>query len=200
MNTQTNPLIAITFDDGPNPIYTPKILDLVSHYNIHVSFSVLGDLAARHPGIVRCAVELGCEIINHSWNHENFLKLTEPEISDNLIRTENAIYDSCHVHTAFVRPPYGNSDDRVEQITKAMGKSLIFWDVDSLDWKDKDAAVTVPKVISETGEGNIILLHDIYKTTYEAAIKIIPALLDKGYTPVTVSELTSHCSCSLTSS
>lgn len=192
MTCTEHPLAVITFDDGPEPEVTPRILELISRYNIRAAFCVLGDLVSKHPDIVKDAADLGCEIVNHSWNHENFTKLTDDEISKNISKAEDAIFGACRIHTGFVRPPYGCSNDRIANVIKNLNKAQLFWNGDSLDWKDRDASIISARVMNEVRDGHAILLHDIYLSSFEAAAIIIPELLNRGYELITASELLSR--------
>ena len=192
MSHSDRPVAAITFDDGPSQEITPEILKLLSQYNIPATFSVLGSLVSSYPDIVREASNMNCEIVNHSWNHENFHKITENEIADSILRTEDAIFNACHKHTTFVRPPYGCSDTRVTKVVKDMNKAQLFWNLDSLDWKSRNSHAIISEVINNIRSYDSILLHDIYVFSYDAVRTIIPELLARDYELVTVSELFSR--------
>lgn len=175
------PLAAITFDDGPSDKVTPRVLDLLKQYNVPATFCVTGAGAEKHPELLCRMTAQGCEIVNHSWSHEKLTDISCEEIIVSLEKAEEAIFNACGEHTVFIRPPYGAWDDRVAAVAYVLEKALLRWNVDSFDWKYRDAGVIIPKVLNEVRDGHVILMHDIYLSSYEAAAVIIPELKNRGY-------------------
>ncbi len=181
------PMIALTFDDGPRPASSNRILDVLEHYNVKATFFELGGLCERYPDVVKRQKELGCETSSHSYDHANLSQLTPQEILDDLKTTENIINDiRGDKQNMLVRPPYGAYDQEVRENSYA---PLILWSVDTLDWKSRDPEAIVDVIMSEVTDGSIILMHSIYDTTADAVERVVPMLLEKGYQIVTVSEL-----------
>lgn len=181
-------LIALTFDDGPYGETTNRILDVVEAYadqNVHVTFFTLGSQVEKFPNVVKRANELGCEIANHTYDHENLTKISESEITAQVENEADLVENLIGVRPRLVRPPYGAKDDTVRATVKY---PLILWSIDTLDWKTRDADSTVEEAMKAT-DGDIVLMHDVRESTAEAAERIIPALLEQGYKLVTVSEL-----------
>ena len=181
MNQTIHPLAAITFDDGPSAEITPRVLDLLEQYHVPATFCVVGNNVRKHPELLRRMTEQGCEIANHSQNHERFTQISCKEIVDSITLTEKAIFDACGKKTVFIRPPYGAYDIRVALIAYALDKSLLLWNMDSCDWKTRDAAAVIPSVLRAVRDEQTILLHDLYLSSYEAAAVIIPELQKRGY-------------------
>lgn len=183
------PLIAITFDDGPSEVVTPRILKLLAKHKVPATFSVVGRNVQAHPELIKQMTDQGCEIVNHTWQHENLKDMTEEQIAESVLRTEEAIWKACGEHAVFVRPPYRSSDSRTADVLKTLGKAQLLWNVDPEDWKSKNADTIIRLVLGNVKDQSTVILHDIYPSTYEAAAGFIPELASRGFEFVTVSEL-----------
>lgn len=197
------PYIAMTFDDGPNPVLTPKLLDILKARGIKATFFVVGQNAALHPEILKRAVAEGHEIGNHSWSHPDLAKMTDDAVRAELQKTQDAIVAAIGTKPTLLRPPYGAiTKEQKEWISKEFGYKIILWDVDPNDWKiikGETAAERSARVENfilngdkqEHGarSGSIILSHDIHATTVEAMPDTLDKLLAKGFKFVTVSQL-----------
>ena len=131
----------------------------------------------------------GHEIAGHSWNHRQLTKLSQEEIEKQLMKPRAAIYELTGVDPVIMRPPYGSYDDSVAEVAGKLGISAVNWNVDTLDWKYKDADHVYEACMKGLGDRNIILCHDIHKTTVDAMEKVIPAIIGEGYQLVAVSQL-----------
>ena len=184
------PVIAMTFDDGPSAVLTPRLLDILKQRNIKVTFFVLGQLVQEHPEILQRAVAEGHEIGNHSWDHKALNKLGEGGLRHELADTSAEITKATGKPVTLMRPPYGATNARLNRsIEKEYGMKVILWSVDPLDWKRPGPQVVSQRILKETQPGAIILSHDIHPGTIEAMPATLDALLAKGYKFVTVSEL-----------
>lgn len=184
------PVIAITFDDGPSAVLTPRLLDILKQRNIKATFFVLGQLVQEHPEIIQRAVAEGHEIGNHSWDHKALNKMGEGGLQHELADTSAVISKASGNPVTLMRPPYGATNPRLNKaIEKEYGMKVVLWSVDPLDWKDRKAALVEQRILKETQPGAIILSHDIHPSTIEAMPATLDALLAKGYRFVTVSEL-----------
>ena len=181
----SRPMVAITYDDGPAQ-YTESILDCLEKYKARATFFVQGKSVSRYASSVNRAVEMGCEIGNHTNSHANLTKLSSNEVASQISATNNAVYNATGVYPQLFRPPYGAYNNSV---LSAAGMPAIMWSVDTLDWKTRSAEKTLASVQSSTKDGSIILMHDIHAPTAEAAESVIKYLLKQGYQLVTVSEL-----------
>ena len=184
------PMVALTFDDGPNGTATPKILDILEKYNVVATFFDLGTCMENYPNITKREEQIGCEVGSHTYSHQNLNKLSGEEIQDD-ISNASRIYEKTLGHTLYlVRPPYGNANVTVRRTLKY---PLIGWDVDSLDWKTRDKKKILEEVNKISNfDGRIILMHSIYNSTAEAVEELVPQLLAKGYQLVTVSEMAKY--------
>lgn len=181
----TKPMLALTFDDGPGA-ETEKLLEVLEKYNARATFFMVGTRVPQHPETIKKMQEIGCELGNHTSDHQNLTKLSDTEIKSVIQSVSDQVAEATGGSpTTVTRPPYGAFDDHVKA---AAPNPLIMWSVDTLDWKTKNVESTVKSVNSAT-DGDIVLMHDIHKTSVEAAIQVIPQLVEKGYQLVTVSEM-----------
>jgi peptidoglycan/xylan/chitin deacetylase (PgdA/CDA1 family) len=184
------PYIAMTFDDGPNPVLTPKLLDLLAEHHIKATFFVIGQNVIEHPEIVARAVQEGHEIGNHSWSHPNLGRMSDETVRLQLRRTEEAVQSAAGVRPVLMRPPYGSITPRQKRwIHAEFGYDIILWNVDPLDWKRPGPTTIFSRILKETRPGSIVLSHDIHPGTIEAMPATLSQLEAKGFKFVTVSEL-----------
>lgn len=178
--------IALTFDDGPHPYYTEQLLDGLKERGVVVTFFVTGEHAQLHPDIIERMSEEGHLIGNHTYSHMQLTSRNREEFKEELIKTNEIIMDITGQEVIFVRPPYGSWDKNFEA---ELNMFPVLWTVDPLDWSSTNAARITDKIVSRTGENDIILMHDYYKTSVTAALDAIDKLQEEGYTFVTVEEL-----------
>ncbi len=180
----------MTFDDGPHPQNTPRLLDMLKQRNIKATFFLVGECVAQYPQIVKRIVAEGHEIGNHSWSHPQLSKMTDAAVKDQLQKTHDAIVSACGVVPKLMRPPYGAFTQRQQRWCNGeWGYKIILWDVDPLDWKVRNSEHVESEILKQTVAGSIILSHDIHKTTVDAMPATLDALAAKGYKFVTVPEL-----------
>lgn len=184
------PYIAMTFDDGPHGKNTPRLLDLAAKKHIKLTFFLIGQCAAEFPELVKREVAEGHEVANHSWSHPNLAKMSDEAVRSELEKTRDAISQACGIAPNLMRPPYGELTSRQRVWVHAdFGTKIILWDVDPLDWKNRNAATVARRIIAGARPGSIILSHDIHATTIDAMPEVFDTLLAKGFKFVTVSEL-----------
>ncbi|MCL2408079.1 MAG: polysaccharide deacetylase family protein [Oscillospiraceae bacterium] len=185
------PMVALTFDDGPSG-YTGKILDLLEQHGGRATFMVLGNLINARQETLTRTIALGSEVIGHSWDHRNLTKLSAAEIRAEISDTSALIASVSGVSWPMFRPPYGAYNDTVKAIAAELGYAIIYWSVDTLDWKNRDPDWVYNAVMNDVADGAIVLMHDIHGTTADAMARVIPRLIEQGYQLVTVSELLYH--------
>lgn len=178
--------IAFTFDDGPGE-YTDELLDCLEENNAHATFFMLGQNVGSWESTVQRMADIGCEIGSHSWDHPNLYDLSMDSVAKEFSDTDAALEKACGQKASVARAPYGNwSDD----IISTVGKPFFTWSLDSMDWSYLDVNKDYDAVMNgDLTDGSIILMHDIYEPSVQAAIKMIPELVQKGYKLMTVSEL-----------
>ena len=182
----TKPMVALTFDDGPRPATTGRILNALELYNVRATFFVVGNIAQNNTQTLTRMQSIGCQIGNHSYSHPDLAKLSQNSASEELKKTSEIINNAVGEYPTAIRAPYGSYSKTVYAVAD---KPLIFWSIDTLDWKYRRADYVTDKVLSTVRDGDIILMHDIYESTATAAERIIPALILMGYQLVTVDEL-----------
>ena len=179
-------VVALTFDDGPNPATTNQALDTLSKYGIKATFFVLGKNVSGNEEILKRMKADGHVIGNHSWSHPVLSKLSLDEAKKQITDTEDALTKVLGSSSKLMRPPYGAITD---DIRNSLDLSFIMWDVDSLDWKSKNEAAILTEIQREVKNGSIILMHDIHAETVNALPKVIDYLKGQGYDFVTVPDL-----------
>lgn len=179
------PMMALTFDDGPGD-RTAELIAALKKYNAHATFFMQGINIPGHEDVVAQMAEAGCELGNHSYNHPQLPKLSDAEIRAQIGDTNNLIEKACGQTATVMRPPYGAINDAVK---KNVGMPMILWNIDTLDWKTKNTASTIDTVLKTADDGDIVLLHDVHSSSVDAALALIPKLIDAGYQLVTVSEM-----------
>ncbi len=184
------PYIAMTFDDGPSPATTPRLLDLLKERNIKATFFLIGQNAERYPDLVRRILADGNEIGNHSWSHPQLSKLSDDRVNQEISKTQDTIKSETGFTPTLMRPPYGAlTKKQREWIEQKYGLNIIFWSVDPFDWKRPGGAVIEQRILSGARPGAIILSHDIHQQTVDAMPATLAALAAKGFKFVTVSQL-----------
>lgn len=178
--------IALTFDDGPHPVYTPEMLDLLKEKKVKATFFLLGEQVEKYPDIVKRMSDEGHLIGNHSYKHEQLSKLSSVQACSQVNRTNELIYSITEKYPEYLRPPFG---DWKESLDCEVNMVEVLWDVDSLDWYSKNKDKVVNKVMNNAEEGDIILMHDGYESTIQATREIVDGLEKDGYEFVTIDEL-----------
>lgn len=179
------PMVALTFDDGPGG-YSKELADLFEQYNGRATFFVLGQLVPTYSDSLKYVYEKGNEIGSHTYNHKNLNIQSEATVRKEIEDTKQVIFDAIGAYPTVIRTPYGNANSTVMKIIDGPN---ILWSVDTLDWQSRDSSKIVNKILNETSDGDIVLMHEIYGFTYNAVKTAIKTLADRGYQFVTVSEL-----------
>jgi peptidoglycan-N-acetylglucosamine deacetylase len=189
--------VALTFDDGPSPVYTPQIMALFKLYQAHGTFFVTGHRVEQYPGLVQDLIKGGHEVGNHSFSHPRLTKIAQVSRAQEL---EHTAVDldllGCPQSERLFRPPYSAFDDRLKAYLANTHRCLVLWSIDSGDWRGLAAPAIIKNVLSRVRNGSIIIFHDNNEDdradrhpTVEALKTILPALKAAGYRMVTVSEL-----------
>ena len=184
--------IAITFDDGPHPVLTPRILEILAKYNIPATFFMVGQNVLNYPDAARAVIEAGHEVGNHTFTHPHLAGLNEHAIMDEIGKCEDALEELCEYRPHLLRTPQGALTQSLERCLLDDDYILVLWSLDTRDWENKSTAHVVRTVLEKVQAGDIILMHDFIghnSRTPEALEKIIPILLSQGYEFVSVSEL-----------
>ncbi|MCD8131801.1 MAG: polysaccharide deacetylase family protein [Lachnospiraceae bacterium] len=178
--------LALTFDDGPHPVYTPLLLDGLRERGVKATFFVTGENASEYPELIERIQEEGHLIGNHTYSHVELSAVGQEVFLEELEKTNQVLRELTGEEIIYVRPPYGEWNKEIEELC---GMFPVLWDVDSLDWYSKNTDAVVRRVLADVEDGDIILMHDGYQSTVEAALYLIDELSAQGYEFVTVDEL-----------
>ena len=183
----SKPMVALTFDDGPDVQVDGVLMDELEKVNGRATFFVVGQRVEKFPEDIKNTVERGHEIGNHSYDHDIHLSSKGQDyIRNEFDKTDDAVEKAAGVRPALVRLPGGNISNDVKVVVK---KPLIFWSIDTEDWRSRDAEKTQNSILSQVKDGDIVLMHALYLSTAQACKTVIPELHARGYQLVTVSEL-----------
>jgi len=184
--------IALTFDDGPHPTQTKRILDILDAYGVKATFFMVGVNVQNYPDAAKEVASRGHEIGNHTFSHSKLGNMSQSDVSDELERCEAVLKEICNYQPHLFRPPQGALSNAIEGCSFERDYRLILWSLDTRDWEVKNTNQIVKTVLSKIKGGDIVLLHDYVGThskTAESLEILLPELLARGYEPVTVSEL-----------
>ncbi|MFO1183591.1 MAG: polysaccharide deacetylase family protein [Bauldia sp.] len=177
--------VALTFDDGPDPNLTPRLLAVLAAEGVKATFFVLGSKTATWPNVVRAAADAGNEIGNHSWDHPPLPSLGDDAVRRQIANTDAAIQRAIGSTPRVLRPPYGSISPRVRALDS---RPWVLWYTDTQDWRTHNGNTTI-NVASATPTGSIVLMHDTQPSTVNAAEGLIRNLKGRGFKFVTVSEM-----------
>ncbi|SJZ73865.1 polysaccharide deacetylase family protein [Garciella nitratireducens] len=193
--TKDKKIIALTFDDGPHPQYTPEILDILNKYNAKATFFVLGKFAEQYPDIIKREMLEEHEVGNHTYSHIDINNTSSTEIVEEFEKTQEIIFSTTGTFPKVMRPPFGYYNKEISNIAKKHHCTIVLWSQakDHKDWSNPGIKKIVNTILSQVENGDIILLHDnVYHQeshTVEALKIILPELKKKGYEFVTISKL-----------
>ena len=180
------PLAALTFDDGPNPVTTARLLEGLALREVTATFFVVGSRVEEHPELVKEMVQAGHQVGVHTYDHVMLTQLTPEVYQQQVERARAQLEGLLGEKNYMLRPPYGLMDERLSQLEQ---QPLIIWSVDPEDWKDRNTQRVVEEVLAKVEDGAVILLHDIYEESVDAALSIVDEMLSRGYCFVTVEQL-----------
>lgn len=186
IDPKNDKVVALTFDDGPNPSTTGEILDCLQQYGGHATFFVVGSRVKQFASTVQKIFQGGNEIGNHTYNHTNLKSISSDKVKQEISETNQAVFDVVGARPILVRPPEGSI---TPQIAQEIGRACILWTVDPEDWKYRNVDKDYNNVMDVVQDGDIVLMHDLYKESSDAAKEIIRDLTHKGYKLVTVSQM-----------
>jgi peptidoglycan/xylan/chitin deacetylase (PgdA/CDA1 family) len=192
--------VALTFDDGPSGKVTKNILDLLEKYDAKATFFALGNRAQGYQALLQRMTAMGCEVASHSFAHKHLVKLSTAQLVKDLTKASDALEKASGQRPVLLRPPYGERNVCIESNAKM---PLILWSIDTKDWyyrdkekdtrsaaqRQKDLERVANEVLDTVRNGDIVLMHDLYDMTEQAAAVILKELTEKGWNLVTVSEL-----------
>ena len=181
------PMVALTFDDGPGyNACSGKILELLEQYQAKATFFMIGKNVRRLPKATKRRLVMGCEIGSHTWDHDRYGSQVTLE---DIVNANREIEKACGQPPTCFRSPGGSTNEFIRNVCKGCNLPIFHWSIDTNDWKYKDADWTYRVVTNSVKDGDIVLMHEIYDSSYYALKRILPELIDRGFQFVTCSEL-----------
>jgi peptidoglycan/xylan/chitin deacetylase (PgdA/CDA1 family) len=195
IKTSSDKVVALSFDDGPDEKWTPKILDILKEQNVKATFFLVGTQVKKHPDMVKRILAEGHDISNHSWDHKDLTKLTPQAMSDEIKNTSEAIFEAAGVYPNLCRAPYGATNSSVKEVAKTQGCVMVGWQVDTRDWAGDSVDTMMKAVRSQVRPGAVVLEHSFggknsdLSNTVALLPQMISYLKSEGYSIVKVSDL-----------
>lgn len=183
------PMVALTFDDGPNPEYTSRVLKTLEENYSHATFFVVGTNAEKYPEMLQSIATSGNEIGNHTYSHANLTDIDSADVEEEIDKVNRAVKRATGEIATVIRPPYGAYNDAV---LEQLQQPVVLWDLDTEDWDSRNAQTIVDNILANVEDGDIILMHDIYESTAEAVELLLPRLKEMGYQVVSVGEMAEY--------
>ena len=180
--------VALTFDDGPDPVITGKIVDTLTRYQVKATFFFVGWRATSYADVAKKVTGAGHEIGNHSYSHADLVGLDLEEVRREISKAQSAIKSATGITPKWFRPPYGSYNDDIRAIAKDEGASIVLWNLTPDDWKNPGEAVIRKRITSSVKDGSIVLLH-VREQTLKALPRLIEELTDMGYELAGLSEI-----------
>lgn len=178
--------VALTFDDGPHPVYTEQLLDGLAERGVKATFFVTGENAELHPDIIKRMHDEGHLVGNHTYSHLQLTSSNRDTFKSELIQTNKILQNITGEEVLYVRPPYGSWDKKLET---ELSMFPVLWNVDPLDWCTSNTDRVASSVINNVSENSIILMHDYYDSSVKAALMVMDELMGNGYEFVTVDRI-----------
>ena len=181
--------VALTFDDGPHPQFTPKLLALLRQEQVKATFFVVGEMAEKYPDLVRAELAQGHAVGNHTYHHVNLTKILPRDVATEVVACGDVLQKITGQRPHLFRPPGGDYDKGVIETTDALGYTTVLWTDDPGDYASPGQQLIAKRVLAHVNNGGIILIHDGIEQTFAVLPEIITTLKKEGYTFVTVDEM-----------
>jgi peptidoglycan/xylan/chitin deacetylase (PgdA/CDA1 family) len=181
--------IALTFDDGPMPGVTDRILDELKQRGLHATFFMIGRRIAAAPDLARRALAEGHEIGNHTFTHPNLTRLPEAQVEAEIQKTQDIMSEMLQHRAIWFRPPYGALQQKQAALVAKLGMRVVMLTVDPKDWSLPGEDKVIGTVLTQTRAGSIILCHDVHRPTANCMGTLLDGLLERTFKPVTLSKL-----------
>lgn len=185
-------IVAITLDDGPHKTNTLRTIELFEKYNGRATFLMLGKNVKLYPDIVKTVYEHGFEIGSHSWDHPDLRKLDVDGVNKQIVDTQNEIFSITGFEPKIIRPPYGATNDISKEVIADNGLKIALWNLDTEDWKLKDANKIKDAIVDNAFNGAVILIHDIHTFSIDGLEMALEELDKRGYQFVTLDTLSQY--------
>lgn len=174
--------VALTYDDGPSPGVTEKVLEELAKRNLRATFFMIGKKAKAYASLAKEVADAGHEVANHTFTHPNLAKLSQSRVEDEIERAQQAIAEATGQEPQWFRPPYGAFHrKRQGPIPLENGLGVAYWSVDPRDWSRPGRQQIIDRVVGQSFPGSIILLHDLHFQTASATGELLDGLQEKAY-------------------
>ncbi len=183
--------VAITFDDGPHPAYTPKLLDILKNNGAKATFFLVGEMAEKAPDLVKREIAEGHNVGNHTYHHVNLTKIPNESVAVEIKACGKVLQSITGKTPHLFRPPGGDYDKDVAEMAAALGYTMILWTDDPGDYASPGAKVIETRLLDRINNGGIILIHDGVQETVDILPQLLKYLKDKGFETVTIDEMMS---------
>jgi len=174
--------VALTFDDGPTPGVTERVLTELSKRKLHATFFLIGAKVDASPQLARRLVDEGHDVANHSYTHPRLAGMSDSAVEQQLSRTQESIARATGITPVWFRPPYGAFRREQGSIASKLGLGVAYWSVDPKDWAQPGSSAIAQRVLSASQPGSIILLHDLHPQTADAVPAIFDGLIERSFT------------------
>lgn len=174
--------VALTFDDGPSPGVTDRVLTELQKRHLRATFFLIGAKVDASPQLARRIVDEGHDVANHTYTHPRLSGLSDSAVEQQLSRAQDAILRATGVTPVWFRPPYGAFRREQGALAAKLGLGVAYWSVDPKDWSQPGSATITQRVLSASQAGSIILLHDLHPQTAEAVPAIFDGLIERAFT------------------
>lgn len=199
----SKPWVAITFDDGPHPIWTPAILDVLAEHEVPAAFFMVGAHVEKYPDVANRVVQEGHEVGNHTFDHVNIPSTRLSLLSAQMLKTTMVIMDITGQYPKYLRPPRGMYDSRVRRLAELLGQPIVLWTISAQDWRPGANSGTIERrIVQQVRPGDILLFHDsgalisAEGASRLATVQSLPAIIagirEKGLQIVTLEQLLAH--------
>lgn len=189
VDCEQNRCVALTFDDGPDPVLTPRLLDILFREGVHATFFLQGDAAVHHPKLIVRALREGHTLGTHTWSHPRLPLLPAERAREEITQAKDVVIQATGRTPILMRPPFGEFSAGVLNILRSTGDAVIMWNVDTEDWKNKSVSETTRRALDASRSGSIILMHDVHPTSIQSVPGIIHGLRDRGFSLVSIPTL-----------
>jgi peptidoglycan/xylan/chitin deacetylase (PgdA/CDA1 family) len=184
--------VALTFDDGPHPAYTPRLLQILKQYHAKATFFVVGEQAERNPDLIRAEIAAGDSVGNHTYDHVSLVKIPQAYVGTEIKACGEVLRQITGHAPHLFRPPGGNYDDSVTDVSQALGYTMVLWTDDPGDYASPGNDIIMSRLLGKINNGSIILLHDGVEQTVAVLPRLLQYLKDHGYQTVTIDEMLKH--------
>ncbi len=189
---ETKKQIALTFDDGPHPQFTPKLLAILEQQGVKATFFLVGEMAEKSPDLARAEAAAGHDIGNHTYHHVNLTKIPSGQVATEVQACSDVLKAILGQPVDLFRPPGGDYNQQVAEVTEALGYTLTLWTDDPGDYASPGGKVIARRILQRASNGGIVLIHDGVQETIDVLPQVIKALRSQGYTFVTIHEMLSE--------